>query len=344
VERIPFLRTLVRQPFYLAALWRGLKDTDIAHIFSASYWSFVLAPTPAWLIARMRGNKTVIHYHSGEARDHLRRFRLVRTILAKADGFVVPSGYLVEVFREFGLVAQPVPNVIDLARFPFRLRRRLRPLLLCTRGFHLYYAVDVVVRAFAKVKAEFPEAQLVLVGGGPQEKEIRELVQQLKLSDVHFAGVVSRQKIGEFYEAADIFVNASVLDNMPVSILEAFASGTPVATTAPDGMRYLVEHERTGLLSEPGDERGMAQNITRLLRDPDLACLLASNALEHSRRYGWPKVRMQWLEIYRSVTDPGLAERVAQSRAEDCGNSTIRNQETSGGDQENRSSTVLNSH
>src|SRR6202521_2822831 len=49
VERIPGLRTIVREPIYFLHLWRGLKDIDVAHIFAASYWSFLLAPAPAWL-------------------------------------------------------------------------------------------------------------------------------------------------------------------------------------------------------------------------------------------------------------------------------------------------------
>ncbi len=102
-ERVPVLRTLIRQPLYLWSLRRSLKDADIAHIFSASYWSFVIAPAPALWIARARGKKTIIHYHSGEARDHLQRFRSARAILSKADRLVVPSEYLVDVFREFGL-------------------------------------------------------------------------------------------------------------------------------------------------------------------------------------------------------------------------------------------------
>src|SRR5271169_4023240 len=72
-EKIPGLRTILREPIYFLHLWRELRDVDIAHIFSASYWSFLLAPAPAWLIARMRGKKTVINYRSGEARDHLQR-------------------------------------------------------------------------------------------------------------------------------------------------------------------------------------------------------------------------------------------------------------------------------
>jgi L-malate glycosyltransferase len=299
MERIPFLRTLIREPIYLASLWRGLKNLEIVHIFSASYWSFLVAPFPAWLIARLRGAKTVIHYHSGEARDHLRRFRGVRPVLEDADRLVVPSEYLAGVFREFGLQAQIVPNIVDLKQFCFRERKPLCPRLICTRGFHPYYCVDVVVRAFAEIAKGFSEATLELVGKGPLEPQIRNLVRELKLSGVNFAGTVSHQEIARLYDAADIFINASSLDNMPVSILEAFASGTPVVSTAPEGMSSLIQNERTGLLSLPGDAQALADNVVRLLADPELASRLAFNAYEEVGRYSWETVRPQWLKIYR---------------------------------------------
>ena len=249
----------------------------------------------------------MIHYHSGEARDHLTRFRGVRLVLEDADRFVVPSGYLVDVFREFRLEAQVVPNIVDLTQFAFRERKPLRPRLVCTRGFHRYYGLDVVVRAFAEVQRGCPEARLDLLGKGPLELQIRKLVHDLNLSGIDFAGAVPHHEIGRFYDAADIFINASSLDNMPVSILEAFASGTPVVTTAPEGMSYLVEHERTGLLSEPGDARALAENVMRLLKNPELASRLALNAHEEVQRYSWEAVREQWLEIYRSL-EYGAAE------------------------------------
>lgn len=300
--KIPVLRTLVREPFYLRNLWRELGRIDIAHIFSASYWSFLLAPVPALLIARARGKKVIINYRSGEARDHLKRFRSARPLLRLADRLVVPSGYLVSVFHEFGLKAQIVPNIVDLAQFHYRMRNPLRPHLVCTRGFGLYYCIDVVVKAFADVQKQFPEARLDLAGEGPLESQIRQLVRELGLRNVNFAGAVSRQEIGRAYDEADIFINASRLDNMPVSVLEAFASGTPVVTTAPEGMSYLVEHERTGLLSQPGDAQALAANVIRVLRDPELAGRLAANAHRESSRYHWAVVRKQWLDVYRSLS------------------------------------------
>jgi L-malate glycosyltransferase len=297
-ERVPVLRTALRTPLYVWRLWRSLQDADVAHIFSASYTSFLLAPLPAWLVAKMRGKKTLINYRSGEARDHLRRSWIARHVLRRTNLLVVPSAYLVDVFREFGLEAQVVPNMVDVSQFRYRVRRPLRPHLLCTRGFHPYYGIDVVVRAFAEVQKSYSEAQLDLVGGGKLEETIRDLVRQLNVPNVNFVGVVSRQEIGQVYDRADIFVNASNLDNMPVSVLEAFASGTPVVTTEPEGMKYVVSHERTGLLSPPGDVAALARNILRILREPELAARVAENAFEELDRYRWTAVREQWLSAY----------------------------------------------
>jgi glycosyltransferase involved in cell wall biosynthesis len=306
-EGIRGLRTILREPIYFWHLWRGLKDIDVAHIFSASYWSFLLAPAPAWLIARLRDKKTIINYRSGEARDHLRRFRSGKFVLARADQIVTPSGYLVDVFREFGLSAVVVPNLVDLSQFRYRERNPLRPHLVCTRGFSGYYSVDVVVRAFAEVKKDYPEARLDLVGGGPLEADIRKLVGDLNLGGVNFPGVVSRSQIGKCYDQADIFINASWLDNMPVSVIEAFGSGTPVVTTSPESIPYLVEHERTGLLSPVGDEKSLAANVVRLLRDPALAARLARNAHAESKKYTWKVVREQWVRVYLGQDLPGNA-------------------------------------
>jgi len=301
VEGIRGVRTILREPIYFWHLWRGLKDVDVAHVFCASYWSFLLAPAPAWFFAKLRGCKTLLHYHSGEARDHLRRFRSAKFVLSRADRIVTPSAYLRDVFREFGLAAGVVPNLVDLSQFHYRERRPLRPHLVCTRGFSKYYSVDVVVKAFAEVKKEYPDARLDLVGGGPLEAEIRQLVADLKLTGVNFTGVASRNEIGKYYDEADIFINASWLDNMPVSVIEAFGAGTPVVTTSPECMPYLVQHEQTGLLSPVGDEKALAANVIRLLREPALASELAKNGYEESRKYTWEVVRAQWVKVYRAL-------------------------------------------
>lgn len=301
-NHVPVLRTLIREPLYWNALRTKLKEAQIVHVFSASYWSFLLAPAPAYWAARAQGKKVLIHYHSGEAPDHLRRSRIARRILKSADCVVVPSGYLSSEFGKFGIQAKPIANVVDTTEFSFRLRSPLRPYLICSRGFHPYYAVEDVVRAFSSVQAQYPDAVLYLVGSGPNEREIRELVSALRLSNVEFTGPVAHARIAAYYDRADIFLNASRLDNMPVSILEAFASGTPVVTTAAGGIPWLVKHNCTGLMCEPGSWALLAEYAVQLLRDPVLAVQLAANAREELKKYEWESVREEWLATYRSLT------------------------------------------
>ena len=120
LERIPYLRTVVRFPIYMTRLLRGLRKVDIAHIFSAASTSFLIATVPAFCVSRMLGNRVLINYRSGLARDHLSASWIARNILRRADGVVVPSAFLVEVFGDFHVRAQAIPNVVDVNLFSYR--------------------------------------------------------------------------------------------------------------------------------------------------------------------------------------------------------------------------------
>ena len=306
-ESVPFLRTVIREPIYLVQLWKRLKDVDIVHVFAASYWSFIIAAGAAILVGRLHGKKVLIHYHSGEAANHLQRSAAARRILGNADGIVVPSEYLQNIFSRYGLHANKVPNTIDVSQFRFRKRSPLRPHLICTRGFHPYYRCDLVVRAFAEIQKHFPSAQLDLIGGGSQEDGIRLIVRQLALQNVHFLGPVPQREMAKFYDAADLFINASEVDNMPVSVLEAFASGTPVVSSSAGGISHMVEDERTGLLSRVGDYRALATNALRLLQDRELAARISAAAYEWVQTCGWQVIRERWMEQYRRLVKSSQA-------------------------------------
>jgi glycosyltransferase involved in cell wall biosynthesis len=300
-RRVPALRTVVRLPTRLLALWHAVHRSEIVHIFSASHSSFLLATLPAWCVARLLGRRTLIHYHSGRADEHLRRSPVARHVLRRTDAVVVPSRYLAGIFASYGLTPHVVANAVDAAELRHRHRPVIRPVLVCTRNLEPGYSVDLVVRAFADIKSEFRSARLLLAGTGSREAAIRALVRDLDLGEVEFCGAVPRNRIGELLERADVFVNASCIDNMPVSILEAFAAGLPVVSTASGGIPYLVEHERTGLLSEVGDVHALARNVRRVIDDPLLARHLAGNAHAESLRYEWPAIRAEWLELYRAL-------------------------------------------
>src|SRR5438105_5538822 len=322
VRHVPWVRTVVRLPLYAKAAFLALRRADIAHVFCPAYVSFLLTVVPVFILVKLQGKRLIVHYHSGEAADDLRLSRPARWMLRRAETVIVPSMYLQDIVSRHGIETIVVPNVIDTSRFRFRQRQSFLPILICTRSLEPHYRVDNVVRAFAEVRKERPEAQLLLAGSGSQEQAIRQLASELSLTGVSFLGAVAPGEINKLYDQADILVNASEVDNMPVSIMEAFAAGTPVVSSAAGGIPYLVKHQHTGLLSEPGDWRGLAANIIRVCRDVGLGIRLAENAQQQSLEYEWSRVKAQWLAVYAATSASGW-ERAIQSASEEIGDQKV---------------------
>ena len=310
LQALKYVRTVVTSLLYCATLLVRTRKYDVIHIFSASYFSFVLAPTPAVLIAKLYGKRIVLNYHSGEAEDHLARWR--RTAIATirlADEIAVPSEYLVRVFARFGLQARAIFNTIESETFRFRERRPLRPLFLSNRNLEAHYGVDRVLRAFAIIQQHLPDARLTVAGDGSQRRPLEQLARELNLQNVEFTGQVDHEKVFELYDAADIYLNGSEIDNQPLSLLEAFACGLPVVTTNAGGIPDIVSNERTGLVVQCGDCEGMAREAMRLLQDANLAERIVSQARQECQKYSWGAVRSKWLSLY----DQLIAEKVSRA-------------------------------
>jgi L-malate glycosyltransferase len=297
--RIKYVRTIATQLWYWPLLLRELRRADVVHAFAASYSSFLLAPLPAVLVARLLGKPVVLNYHSGEAPDHLRRSAVARFVLRRlVDANVVQSAFLRDVFRSFEIDAKVVPNIVDLRQFTYRVRDPLRPRLLCTRNFEPVYNLSCVLRAFAKIQAYYPAATLTLVGSGSQDAILRDEAAALRLENVTFAGRIAPSEVHASYADADIYVQAPRIDNMPLSLLEAFASGLPVVSTDVGGVPSMLRHGVDGLLVADDDAGGLADQVVNLLTHPALARRLAQSAYRTLAAYQWPVVRDGWLHAY----------------------------------------------
>ena len=300
--RIKYLRTIVTQLWYWPLLVRELRRADVVHAFSASYSSFLLAPLPAVIVAKLLGKPVVLNYHSGAAPDHLRRSAIARFVMRHlVDANVVPSMFLRSVLAAFNIDADVVPNTIDLRQFVYRSRNPLRPRLLCTRNFEPLYNVSCVLRAFARIQAQHPDATLMLVGSGSQEAALRAEAATLQLDNVTFAGCVAPSDIQLYYEGADIYIQSPSIDNMPLSVLEAFASGMPVVSTDVGGVTSILRNGTDGLLVPDNDDAAMAVQVSKLLADPSFARRLAGSAHHTLPAYEWSVVREGWLCTYRQA-------------------------------------------
>ncbi len=308
LQQIKYVRTVVTSLAYVALLLWRVPSFDVIHVFSASYFSFVLAPTPAILISKLYGKKVVLNYRSGEAEDHLQRWRRTAVpTIRLADEVVVPSSYLVEVFARFGLHARSIYNFVDTARFRFRRRSPLGPNFFSNRNLEPLYNVGCILRAFSIIQQRFPEATLVVAGDGSQRSQLEQLARELNLKHTTFVGRVEQSRMHELYEQADIYLNSSNIDNMPGSLIESYAAGLPVVTTNAGGIPFILTHEETGLMVERDDQEALAAAAIRLLEDDALALRITSNALAACRQYRWEAVREEWLKLYFELAHENFA-------------------------------------
>ena len=314
--RLKYVRTLATQLCYWPLLVRELRRADVVHVFSAAYSSFVLSPLPAVLVAKALGKAVVLNYHSGEAPDHLRRSRLARLVLTRATNLnVVPSPFLRDVFASFGIPARVVANSIDLQRFAYRRREPLAPRLLSTRNLEPIYNVACTLRAFRRVQERRPDASLTVVGAGSEDAALRTLARELGLRNVTFAGRVAPDEIQRCYAAADIYVQTPSIDNMPLSVLEAFASGLPVVSTDVGGVPAILTDGVHGLLAPDNDDAAVARQVLAILDRPDEARMRAAAARRSCDALDWPVVRDEWLAAYRAAHRRNADRQVVTAEA-----------------------------
>ncbi|MDB4891040.1 MAG: hypothetical protein JWL61_2895 [Gemmatimonadetes bacterium] len=302
LQRIKYVRTIATSIAYGFSLLKEIRKHDVVHAFSASYTSYLLAPLPAMLVARLYGKRIVLNYRSGEASDHLARSPFAVRTMHLANEIVVPSGYLVGVFAQFGLHARAILNFVDLDNLDYRERSVTRPVFLSNRNLESLYNVGCTLRAFAIIQQQEPDARLTVVGDGSERASLEALGRELGLRHVEFVGKVPPERMREYYGAADVYLNSPIIDNMPNSVIEAFASGLPVVTTNAGGIPFIVTDGETGFMSESGDHAALARNALALVRTPGLAQTVAARARNVClSRYVWEAVAVEWEQLYRGL-------------------------------------------
>jgi L-malate glycosyltransferase len=290
--RVRYVRTVVQTIALTSLLLVRVPRCDVVHVLAASHLSFLVSATPPILVGRLFRRKIVVNYHAGGAEDHLARWgRSALPVLRRADAIVLPSGLVARSFERRGLATRILPNAIDAHAFPFRERAPLRPVFLANRALRARYNVACVLRAFGLVKAAHPDARLIVAGDGPERERLEALAGELGLRDVRFAG----------WAPPDVWLNGSDVDAQPLSILEAWAAGLPVVTTAAVGIPELVDDGVTGLVVETGDHAALAAAAERLLGEPELAASMVAAGRRRAVEFDWESAVTRWLALYREL-------------------------------------------
>ena len=171
-------------------------------------------------------------------------------------------------------------------------------------------SIEQVVQAFALINKKMPELNLMLIGDGPERKNLEELAKNLQVSEsIIFTGsLLYNDDLARGLQANDLFVSASKSENMPLSVLEAMACGLPMVLVREKGLAELVKENINGVFAKTDDPANIAEKIMSLLSQPELLGKLGQGSRLLATEYSNEKVTDLLVKSYEKVIEEYSAQ------------------------------------
>ena len=222
-------------------------------------------------------------------------------LFSNASTIISPSKYLLEFFDDMEYPIKMIPNYIDLKKYTFKSRKKIKPHLLWVRSIHKIYNPQMAIHVLDKIRKLYPDARICIVGPIKDNtimEQLNLLIKKLDLQDhVTFSGKLSKIEWAKLSENYDIFINTTDYDNHPITLLEAMALGLPIISTNVGGVPSLIENTGTGLLVAPNDSDQMAKNIIKLISGEIDGDQIAKNAQIQVSKYDKKNIIPRWYAI-----------------------------------------------
>lgn len=265
----PKQQGLMTTPMLMAELFRSHRP-DLVLTYN---WGSVESIAGA----KLAGIEAVIHHEDGFGPEEsqtmlLRRIVARRALLPAVRALVVPSRQLesiaLSIWKQPADRVHYLPNGVDLDRFRPAPRSDRQELVIGHVGrFRPEKNQAALIRAFAESTLR-NQARLLFAGDGPELEATKTLVRELGLEDrVTFAGTV--REPASIYQSMDIFALCSTTEQMPLSILEAMATGLPIISTDVGDISAMIAPENRRFIVRANDERALGKALEQLAADPE---------------------------------------------------------------------------
>jgi glycosyltransferase involved in cell wall biosynthesis len=281
------------------------RQIDVIHAHSIFFQLSLLGT----LLGKRHKVPVVTTAHLGSVRDLGGRYALPsmayertlgRAVLAGSARVVAVSEAVRRHVSGLGAGAKTVtiPNGVDAALFSPGLRDSSRVRALFVGRLVFNKGPQFLLAALPEVLQRFPGTEIVIVGDGPMRADLEATVKRMGLErNVAFLG--ERDDVAAILKQGDILVRPSLLEGLPLAVLEGMASGLAVIATRVGGTPELIEHGRTGLLIDPGQPQQLADALLQLLANPTGRAEMGRMAREHiESSYDWDRNAEQTLVIY----------------------------------------------
>ena len=177
-------------------------------------------------------------------------------------------------------------------------------IILCVGQLRDYKRIDILIDAFCDINKEKINTQLIIVGKGDKENELKLQAEKLGLCDkIIFAGFVDDDKLLDYYSIADVFVlpSPTIAEGFGLVALEAAAMEVPVIVTKGAGISEAFKTDKIGIVIEPSNIDAMKNAILDVLKNPKKANLDAKKAKNIIEKSSWKNLAIDYIKVYEEL-------------------------------------------
>jgi glycosyltransferase involved in cell wall biosynthesis len=242
----------------------------------------------------------------------LKRLQLFYT--SRAGAIIAPSQYFKSIISGWGIPRDKIEviyNAIDVSKYdPGCTREEAQKrlglngkIILTVARLTPWKGIDEIIEKLPEIRGRIDEANLVVVGDGPELENLQGLARELEVEEsVNFVGRVPHEEVPYYLRGADVFVLYSGYEGLPHVALEAMAAGVPLILSDKGGNREVVEDGVSGLLVPIGNQEKLKEAILRVLEDKELAGEFVERSREKvARTFAWDVMVERTLEMFRTV-------------------------------------------
>lgn len=195
---------------------------------------------------------------------------VITEVFQKAAKVICVSRAFAKLLEDYTSNIEVIGNVVDCEQFQIKetAKEEVRLLTVCymEEEAQLYKkGMDILIKAWAKVSAKYPQAKLIIGGGGKSLEKVVEWTRKYQITEnVELLGALTRQQVGKQMQMCDCFVLPSRYETFGVVYIEAMACGKPVIAVANGGPDDFV-HEFNGILIQPEQEEELVQALDKMI-------------------------------------------------------------------------------
>ena len=252
-------------------------------------------------------NVATFHAYSGWSPSYEFGKRMLQRFARRLHGRIAVSAaarHFIE--RYFPGDYKVIPNGVDLKRFvgvtPFARWRDGTPNILYVGRFESRKGLIYLLKAYRDLRHQGLEARLLVVGTGPQEREVRRYIATRRLTGIELLGRVSEEDKNRAFATSDIYCSpATGQESFGIVLLEAMAAGTAIVCSDIHGYKGVVRRGEQALLVPPKDVDALGSALATLLADPEMRARMGASGRERAKQFSWESITAKVDDYYGFV-------------------------------------------